>query len=85
MTGRGEDHGVAGILGPAKGRGELALLILATLARTLAQESDPCFLWLPVVFAAALITGERSGIMDETNQACPIQRPPPRRADAGFG
>lgn len=45
------------------------MLILATLARTLAQESDRWFLWLPVVFAAALITGERSGIMDETNQA----------------
>ena len=45
------------------------MLILATLARTLAQESDPCFLWLPVVFAAALITDERSDIMDETNEA----------------
>ena len=59
---------------PAKGRGELASLILATLARTLAQESDRWFLWLSVAFAAALITGERSGTMDETNQACAIQR-----------
>ena len=56
MTGRGEEEWGGWDPGPAKGRGGLASLILATLARTLAQQSDRWFLWLPVVFAGGIVT-----------------------------
>jgi hypothetical protein len=56
MTGRGEKEWAAGILGQPKGRGGLVSLVLATFARTLAQESDRWFLWLPVVFAGGIVT-----------------------------
>jgi competence protein ComEC len=56
MTGRGEEEWGGRDPGPAKGRGGLASLILATFARTLAQESDRWFLWLPVVFAGGIVT-----------------------------
>jgi len=49
-------NGVGWDPGPAKGRGGLASLILGTFARTLAQESDRWFLWLPVVFAGGIVT-----------------------------
>jgi hypothetical protein len=56
MTGRGEEEWGGWDPGPAKGRGGLASLILATLARTLAQESDRWFLWLRVVFVGGIFT-----------------------------
>jgi competence protein ComEC len=56
MTGRGEEEWGRWDPGPVKGRGGPASLILETFARTLAQESDRWFLWLPVVFAGGIVT-----------------------------